>query len=81
MLDQIIEEYDYEITFLKADGFDEAIIGVTEDQMRLVYSVTKVINILEQSMSTEDALDYYYFNIQDAYVGELTPIWCYDLFD
>jgi hypothetical protein len=81
MLDQIIEEYDDEITFLKADGFDEAIIGVTEDQMRLVYSVTKVINILEQSMSTEDALDYYYFNIQDAYVGELTPIWCYDLFD
>jgi hypothetical protein len=40
MIKEIIELYgDYE--FLMADGFDEAIIGIDESTMRLIYSVSR----------------------------------------
>lgn len=79
MIDVILEQYD-DVTFLKADGFDEAIIGVDESTMRLIYSVTKCIEILERDMSQEDALEYFSYNVSGAYVGEQTPIWCQDCF-
>jgi len=65
---------------LKADGFDDAIIGIDEKTMRLIYSVSKCIEILSKNMSKEDAVDYFYFNMESAYVGEKTPIWCTDNF-
>jgi len=79
MLEEIIENY-YEEEFLKADGFDEAIIGVDEGTMRLIYSVSKCIKILMQDMSEEDALEHFSYNVSGAYVGEKTPIWCQDNF-
>lgn len=79
MINKIIEQYDDQ-TFLTADGFDEAIIGVEETTMRLIYSVSKCISILMKDMTEEDALDYFYFNVSSGYVGEKTPIWCYDYF-
>tara|TARA_R110000868_G_scaffold177131_1_gene415429 strand:+ start:203 stop:442 length:240 start_codon:yes stop_codon:yes gene_type:complete len=78
MLEQIIENFPEE-EFLKADGFDEAVIGFDERSMRLIYSVKKCIDILiEEGMEDEDALEHYYFNIEGAWVGEKTPIWCKD---
>jgi len=65
---------------LKADGFDDAIIGIDEKTMRLIYSVSKCIEILSKDMSEEDAIEYFYFNMEGAYVGEKTPIWCTDNF-
>ena len=62
---------------LKADGFDEAIIGIEEKTMRLIYSVSKCVEILSKDMSEEDAIEYFYFNMEGAYVGEKTPIWCW----
>ena len=79
MLDYILETYDDE-SFLKADGFDEAIIGVDENSMRLIYSVSKCIEILSQDMSEEDALEHFYYNVNGSYVGDKTPIWCIDNF-
>ena len=79
MLNEIIERHDDAI-FLKADGFDSAIIGVDERSMRLIYSVEKCINILiAGGMTDEEALEYFYFNVEGSYVGEKTPIWCSDL--
>ncbi len=66
--------------FLKADGFDDAIIGVETTSMRLIYSVKKCLDILMLNMPYEDAVEYFDYNIQGAYVGEKTPIWCYDSF-
>ena len=78
MLEEIVEYYQDE-EILKADGFDDAIIGVDESTMRLIYSVSKSIEILmKDNMSYEDAIDYFYFNVSGSYVGEKTPIWCYD---
>lgn len=77
MIELIIENYN-EATFLKADGFDAACIGVEEIDMRLIYSVTKCLEILMEDMSEEDAMEYFTFNVSGAYVGEKTPIWCWD---
>lgn len=79
MLEQIIETYDDE-EFLKADGFDDAIIGVDERTMRLIYSVKKCIAILMKDMPYEEAIEYFEYNVTGSYMGEKTPIWCYDNF-
>lgn len=80
MINKIIETYD-DVSFLKADGFDDAIIGVDEKDMRLIYSVSKCIDILKKDgMNYEEAIEFFDFNISGSYVGEKTPIWCYDEF-
>ncbi len=80
MLEKILEQYENE-EILIADGFDDAIIGIDESSMRLIYSVEKCINILmEQGMDMTEAVEYFDFNVSGSYVGERTPIWCDDLF-
>jgi len=60
---------------LKIDGFDNAIIGLQEGiQPRLVYDLWKIVDVLKEDMSEEDALDYIAYNITGAYVGESTPV-------
>jgi len=75
-----LEQY-YDEEILKADGFDDAIIGIEENDTRLIYSVSKCLKILEQEMSELDAMEYFTFNVSGAYVGEKTPIWCWDNFE
>ena len=80
ILNDIVDRYtDEEI--LKADGLDKAIIGIDEYSTRLIYSYTKIIKILMEDMTREDAEDYFQFNIHQAYVGEKTPIYCMDDFE
>lgn len=70
MIDKIVEAYDEE-TFLKADGFDEAVIGVDDKSMRLIYSVSKCYEILmKDGMDYDSAVEYFEFNTKSAYVGE-----------
>tara|TARA_B100000963_G_scaffold348966_1_gene357326 strand:- start:184 stop:414 length:231 start_codon:yes stop_codon:yes gene_type:complete len=64
---------------MKADGFDEAIIGVgsrcgSEDV--LIYDYSKCVSILvkRDGMSLDEAVDYMEFNVVGAYVGETTPV-------
>jgi hypothetical protein len=82
MLDEIVEYYQDE-EILKADGFDDAVIGIEEGSMRLIYSVKRCIEILitEEEMSLEDALEHFSYNVSGSYVGEKTPIWCEDTFE
>jgi len=71
-------------TFLKADGFDEAIIGtaygttVSDDEGPvLVYDMQKCIDILMDGavdMTREEAIEYFDFNVLGAFVGPQTPI-------
>jgi len=77
MLDKILELYPEE-EFLKADDFDEAVIGMEDNQLRLIYSVSKCIEILKRDMTEEEAIEHFDFNVKGAYVGEKTPIWCVD---
>lgn len=74
-----ILEWYTENQFVRADGLDEAIIGVDEVSLRLIYSQRKVKEILmRDGMSDEEAHEFYEYNIHSAYVGEGTPIWCSD---
>lgn len=81
ILDSIVERYS-DSHILKADGFDDDVIGIDSISLRLIYSVTKCIEILqtEDGMTYDEALEYFEFNVSGAYVGEQTPIWCEDDF-
>jgi hypothetical protein len=74
-LEEIIEMYPEE-EFLKADGFDGAIVGVEPNSMRLVYDRDKMIGILieDEEMEEIDAIEYLEYNTWNAYVGEKTPL-------
>ena len=77
MIDKILNWFPGD-EFLKAEGFDEAIIGIDEDAMKLIYSVSKCIEILKKDMEEEEAVEYFNFNVKGAYMGDKTPIWCID---
>lgn len=80
MLEIIIENYQDE-EILKADGFDDAVIGIDANSVRLIYSVQKCIEVLKNDgMDEMEAVEYFEFNVLGAYVGEKTPIWCNDFF-
>lgn len=80
MLDIITELYGDDL--LIADGFDKAIIGVSDDfsEPRIIYSVKKCLKILKKDMGEEGALEYFTYNVSGAYLGEQTPIFCWDIF-
>ena len=80
MLEGIVEYYQDE-EILKADGFDDAVIGIDTQTMRLIYSVTRCVEILVvDGMDVEEAIEYFDFNVRGSYVGEKTPIWCDDMY-
>ena len=70
---------------LKADGFDDAIIGFGSRCGKpdiIVYDVNKCIKILiNQNMTEEEARDYFDFNVVGAWVGEETPIFVREIDD
>ena len=76
MLDRLLEYYQEE-EILIADGFDEAIIGIEDTSMRLIYSIEKCIDtLIAEGLSEEDAIEHFEFNVRGSYVGKQTPIWC-----
>ena len=80
MIDNIMDYYDGE-EFLIADGFNDAIIGVDDNSLRIIYSEKKCIYILmSQGLTQEEAIEFFDFNVRGSYVGEQTPIWCNDFF-
>lgn len=81
LIDEIMQCYD-DMEFLKAEGFDDAVIGVSQN-FQLIYSETKAIRILmdKNGWNYRDALEYFGHNVRDAYIGPNTPIWCDDDFN
>jgi hypothetical protein len=82
ILDVIKETYQDQ-DFYILDGLDDAIIGVDEQQMRIIYSVTKCIEVImeQNDLSKEDACEYFYYNVDSLRIsGQNTPILCHDNF-
>ena len=77
LLEKILEAHDNE-EILILDGFNMAVIGYDEQQSKLIYSVTKALQILSQDMTPDEATEYFHYNVSGAYLGEKTPIWCWD---
>ncbi len=78
---QKLEEYaeDTGIELLFADGFDDAIIGVSVQASKhetVAYDHSKCVAILmkRDGMTEEDAEEYTSFNVTSAWVGEGTPV-------
>jgi hypothetical protein len=65
-----------------ADGFDEAILGVDASNSKVIYSVAKCYQVLTErdGMSQEEAEEFFAFKVLGSYMGEKTPIWCFDIF-
>lgn len=69
---------------LFADGYDDAIIGVTDirgDNV-VLYDISKILKILEsQGMSSDEAVEFFEYNVAGAYMGFQTPIYVHVLDD
>ena len=77
-MEKILEIYPDE-NFMKADGFDDCIIGVSHrfgEPLILAYDEQKVIKKLmkRDKMTRETALEYYRYNIIGAWMGKQTPL-------
>jgi len=55
---------------------NDCIVGmcIVSGQYVLLYNGDKILDHFEQSMSPEDAYEYYIFNTENAYFGEGTPV-------
>lgn len=78
-----VSEYNPDALF--ADGYEEAILGIGGQHgsnIVVIYDKEKCIEILAESFSKEEdcenpyleAVDYFGYNTECAYVGENTPI-------
>lgn len=61
-----------------AEGFDDCIFGFAErcgQPNVLAYDANKIWRkLVKQGMTEDEAVEYFYFNISGAYVGEGTPV-------
>jgi hypothetical protein len=76
---EFLEEENPEALF--ADGFDEALIGISRrcgQPSLAVYSISKCLEILEREMTPLDAEGYFEFNVVGAWLGPNTPIFLED---
>lgn len=63
-LKQIIDIYP-DVEFLKADGFDKAVIGVDLQNFRLIYNYDLAIKTLieDDGKTLEEAIEHFDFNV------------------
>ncbi len=63
IINDILDSFPGE-NFYLIDGFDEAVIGVDSDCIRLVYDISKMVEILEETGMGEDAaIDFFEFEL------------------
>lgn len=66
------------MSYLKADGFEDALIGVgTQCHHEVaIYDYEKCVQILMErdGMTDEEAIEFLDFNTCGAWVGECTPV-------
>jgi hypothetical protein len=74
-LDDFVDENYPDEDILIPDGFEEAFVGIAMqfNKAIAIFDKQKCIEILCRDMSREDALEYFYYNVEGAYVGERTP--------
>ena len=78
-LTEQLEEMDE--STLTADGFDAAIVGITDfSPIRVVYEYNTCVRVLmADGMTEEDAIEHMNFNVTGSYVGAHTPIFIHSL--
>lgn len=76
-IDELLQSCDMSSLF--ADGFDDAIIGVSQDgytgSFRVCYSVTRCYDaLIADGMTEEEAIEHFEYNVLAASMGPTTPI-------
>ena len=66
--------------FIKIKNYDHCIIGFDVQSNRLIYSISLFIETLKNKMEESEAIDYFYDNIYEKYIGINKPIFCEDFF-
>ena len=81
MLKNILNAFP-ETPFIILDGLDDAVIGCrfVNEQAHLEYSFEKIIEILcrRDGMSYEEAVEFYYFNIEGLGGMKNMPIYYFE---
>lgn len=81
MMDKILENYPDQM-FLKAEGFDSAILGVEPKTMVIVYSCKGCMDVLiGQGLDYVDATEFFEFSVRNVDFGSKTPLFLEDNFD
>jgi hypothetical protein len=75
MLDDYVDENYPDEYILIPDGFEEAFVGIATQFNKpiAIFDRQKCIEILCKDMSYEEAVEYFSYNVEGAYVGENTP--------
>jgi hypothetical protein len=78
--EHILELFSPTEDVLFADGLDDAIIGFDPSLWKVVYSRSKVVQILceRDGMDEEEAVEFAEYNTFGAYFGDKTPVWVED---
>ena len=76
----IIENFQDENEIITWDGLDDAFLGIQMDETKVIYSYKKCIEILCREMNEEEAIEFFEYNILNNYIGDKTPIICFDNF-
>ena len=78
MREELSEQFGEDLLFLEEAYFDDAVVGIVQSFNNVVvcYDLDKVMKLLmdHSDMNEEDAVEYFYYNILGAYVGEKTPV-------
>ena len=75
LLDSYVDENYPDEDILIPDGLEEAFVGIATQFNKpiAIFDAKKCIDILSRDMSYEQAVEYFSYNVQGAYVGESTP--------
>jgi hypothetical protein len=79
LLESIIINYP-DMMFMLAEGFDDALLGIEEKTMVLVYSKDKCLDILSKDMEYIEALEYLEEEINVRYRIVGSPLFINDNF-
>ena len=74
-INEYAEEVEEEIIIY--DEYEDAIIGLADRfgmDTSVAYDYDKVIKILMEDMSYEEAVEYFDFNVIGGWVGDSTPV-------
>ena len=75
ILDNYVDEFYPDEDIIIPDGFEKAFVGIATQFNKpiAIFDRQKCLEILCRDMSYEDAVDYFSYNVEGAYVGENTP--------
>ena len=61
---------------IKLDDYNHCIIGIDTNQ-KIIYDANKIIETLASDMKIEEAVEYFYYNIEGSKLGEFNPIYVF----